>query len=73
MSEAGNKGRELDATAAAQHSLEKTAQDAFDSVSGVNLDEEAANLMRYQQAYQAAGKLIEVSGRLFEELLAIAR
>lgn len=73
VSEAGNKGRELDATAAAQHSLEKTAQDAFDSVSGVNLDEEAANLMRYQQAYQAAGKLIEVSGRLFEELLAIAR
>ncbi|GAB4175136.1 MAG: flagellar hook-associated protein FlgK [Rhodocyclaceae bacterium] len=73
VSEAGNKGRELDATASAQRSLEKSAQDAFASVSGVNLDEEAANLMRYQQAYQAAGKLIEVSGKLFEELLAIAR
>lgn len=73
VSEAGNKGRELDTTLAAQNSLEKTARDALASVSGVNLDEEAAKLMRYQQAYQAAGKIIEVSGKLFDELLAIAR
>lgn len=73
VSEAGNEGRELDAALAAQRSLEQTAHNALASVSGVNLDEEAANLMRYQQAYQAAGKIIEVSGKLFEELLAIAR
>ena len=33
------------------------------SLSGVNLDEEAANLLRYQQAYQASGKVIEVARR----------
>jgi flagellar hook-associated protein 1 FlgK len=43
------------------------------SVSGVNLDEEAANLVRYQQAYQAAGKMIEVASRLFDELLGMLR
>lgn len=40
-----------------------------DSVSGVNLDEEAANLLRYQQAYQAAAQLIRVADTLFQSLL----
>jgi flagellar hook-associated protein 1 FlgK len=40
-----------------------------DSVSGVNLDEEAANLLRYQQAYQAAAQLIRVADTLFQTLL----
>ena len=31
------------------------------SVSGVNLDEEAANMVRFQQAYQAAAQLIGVA------------
>ena len=39
------------------------------SVSGVNLDEEAANLMRYQRAYQAAGKAIQVANTMFDTLL----
>jgi flagellar hook-associated protein 1 FlgK len=41
----------------------------MDSVSGVNLDEEAANLLRYQQAYQAAAQLIRVADTLFQTLL----
>lgn len=40
-----------------------------DSVSGVNLDEEAADLMRYQQAYQAAAQVIRVADTLFQTLL----
>ena len=40
------------------------------SVSGVNLDEEAANLVRYQQAYQASSKVIQIGSRLFDDLLA---
>jgi flagellar hook-associated protein 1 FlgK len=39
------------------------------NASGVNLDEEAANLLRYQQAYQAAAQLIRISGQLFDTLL----
>ncbi|HEY8540134.1 MAG TPA: flagellar hook-associated protein FlgK [Steroidobacteraceae bacterium] len=39
------------------------------SISGVNLDEEAANLIKYQQAYQAAAQLIRVADTLFQTLL----
>jgi flagellar hook-associated protein 1 FlgK len=42
-------------------------------LSGVNLDEEAANLLRYQQAYQAAAKVLEIAGRVFDEVLALGR
>jgi flagellar hook-associated protein 1 FlgK len=38
-------------------------------VSGVNLDEEAANLLRFQQAYQAASRVVVVSEQLFQTLL----
>jgi len=41
------------------------------NVSGVNLDEEAANLIRYQQAYQAAGKVMQVASQLFDTILSI--
>ncbi len=40
-----------------------------ESVSGVNLDEEAANLIRYQQAYQAAAQVIAVANTLFDTIL----
>ncbi|MNT40241.1 Flagellar hook-associated protein 1 [compost metagenome] len=40
-----------------------------ESFSGVNLDEEAANLIRYQQAYQASSKVIQVAQEIFQSLL----
>jgi flagellar hook-associated protein 1 FlgK len=42
------------------------------SVSGVSLDEEAMNLMRYQQAYQASAKVMQAANSLFDSLLSIA-
>jgi flagellar hook-associated protein 1 FlgK len=47
--------------------------DARDSVSGVNLDEEAANMLRYQQAYQAAAQVIATASSLFDSLLNAVR
>ena len=44
-----------------------------DAVSGVNLDEEAADLMRFQQAYQAAAQVIRVADTLFQTLLDATR
>jgi len=41
----------------------------YQSVSGVNLDQEAANLIKYQQAYKAASKIITVSNTVFNSLL----
>lgn len=43
------------------------------SESGVNLDEEAANLIRYQQYYQANAKIIEVASTLFDTILGVSR
>lgn len=67
----GNKTREVEVGAKAQENLVTQTQQAQQSLSGVNLDEEAANLLRYQQAYQAAGKLIQVADKLFETLLSL--
>jgi flagellar hook-associated protein 1 FlgK len=44
-----------------------------DAISGVNLDEEAANLIRYQQAYQAAAQVISIANTLFDSVLAATR
>ena len=71
VSDAGNKGREVQVTLDAQKALLKQAQTANDSLSGVNLDEEAANLLRYQQAYQAAAKMIDIGSKLLDTILAI--
>ena len=53
----------------AQQAVLTDASNAQQSVSGVNLDEEAANLVQYQQAYQAAAEVIQVSSNLFSSLL----
>lgn len=45
------------------------ARSRRESVAGVNLDEEAANLMRYQQAYQASARVVTVANELFDTLL----
>ena len=44
-----------------------------DAISGVNLDEEAANLIRYQQAYAASAQIISVANSLFDTLLNAVR
>ncbi|MEN1941512.1 flagellar hook-associated protein FlgK [Luteimonas sp. MJ246] len=44
-----------------------------ESVSGVNLDEEAADLMRFQQAYQAAAQVISTADAMFQTLLSAVR
>jgi len=55
----------------AQQNVIAQATHAQQSVSGVNLDEEAANLLRYQQAYQAAGKMMQIANTLFQAVLAL--
>ena len=44
-----------------------------ESVSGVNLEEEAADLLRYQQAYQAAAQIIATADTMFQTLLSAVR
>jgi flagellar hook-associated protein 1 FlgK len=49
------------------------ASDSVTSVAGVNLDEEAANLLKYQTAYNAAARVVSVADELMETLLAAVR
>jgi len=49
----------------------QNATAAQSSVSGVNLDEEASKLMQYQQQYQAAAQLIQVSDAVFNTLITV--
>jgi len=71
VNDTGNKTREAQIKGAAQQALLAQSQASRDSLSGVNLDEEAANLIRYQQAYQAAAKVIEVTSKLFDTLTSL--
>lgn len=67
----GNKTNELKVNGAAAEALLAQTEAAQQSESGVNLDEEAANLLRYQQAYQAAGKVMQIANSLFDTLLSL--
>jgi flagellar hook-associated protein 1 FlgK len=71
VSNVGNKTREVQVNGEAAAAQLQQAQGAADNVSGVNLDEEAANLLKYQQAYQAAGKVMQVADTIFNALLQI--
>lgn len=55
--------------ASAQLTLLNRAIESQQSVSGVNLDEEAANLIKFQQAYQAAAQIVRVSDEIFQTLI----
>lgn len=69
VSQVGTQTRQLQVTSAAQATVLEQAQTAQQSYSGVNLDEEAANLIRFQQAYQASGKVLQIASTLFDTLL----
>jgi len=56
-----------------EQSLLRSAEDRLDGLRGVNLDEEATNLIRYQQAYQAAAQVISVANDIFDTLLMASR
>jgi flagellar hook-associated protein 1 FlgK len=66
----GTQTRGAQVTAGAQASLLTQAQESRDAISGVNLDEEAANLLRFQQAYQAIAQVISAAETTFQTLLA---
>ncbi len=71
VTQVGNKTREAEVSGQTQSKLLEEATSSVQSLSGVNLDEEAANLLRYQQAYQAAGKVMQIAGKLFDTLLTL--
>ncbi len=71
ISRTASLAAEADLNQSAYTSLVASAESARQSVSGVNLDEEAVNLIRFQQAYQAAAKAIQVASAMFDSLLGV--
>ncbi len=65
----GSAARAADYSLQAQQVITDQAQAARDSISGVNLDEEAADMLRLQQAYQAASQLISTADTMFQTIL----
>ena len=58
-------------TQKADDAVLSSLKDQRDAVSGVNLDEEAANLLKYQQLYSASTKVLQTGNQMFNTLLAI--
>lgn len=73
VNQVGNKTRELDVTSAAADQVYSSANSAEQAVPGVNLDWEAANLLKYQQAYQAAAKVMKAASDMFNVLLSLGQ
>ncbi|WP_282130953.1 flagellar hook-associated protein FlgK [Pseudoalteromonas aliena] len=58
---------------AAFNALAEQSESWYESLSGVNLDEEAANLLRFQQSYAASAQVLAAARSIFETLLSAAR
>lgn len=73
VSQVGSQTNQAKINAEAQQGLLDQALSEQQSLSGVNLDEEAANLLRYQQAYQASAKALSIAQTLFNDILSVMR
>jgi len=73
VGDVGGKSLQAEVGVAVQTGLLERAVDTRDAVSGVNLDEEAADIMRYQLAYQAAAQLISTANSIFQTLIDVVR
>ena len=71
VNEMGNISRQAKTAQTALTVVHDQAVASRDQLSGVSLDAEAADLIRFQQAYQAAAKVIQISGTLFDAIVGI--
>jgi flagellar hook-associated protein 1 FlgK len=72
-SDVGAKASSAELVSETAEALHTQAYNRNQEISGVNLDEEAANLMRFQQAYQASSRIISIANTIFDTLLQASR
>jgi flagellar hook-associated protein 1 len=65
----GSQAQQINTAQTAQSAVNSQAQSSVQSVSGVDLDQEAANLLQWQQAYQAAAQALTIGNSLFTTLI----
>ncbi len=69
VSRIGTTTQQAQSNASASQSVNQSATDALNNADGVNLDQEAALMVQYQQAYQACAQLIQASNTMFDSLI----
>ena len=69
LNQAGTTARQAQVTQEALQVVYEQANESRDQIAGVNLDEEAANLIRFQQSYQASARMIQTANQLFDAIL----
>lgn len=69
MAEIGIQVQSAKSASTVSSNIASSVEQQRTSVSGVNLDEEAAKMLQYQQAYQASGKMLQLAQNIFETLL----
>lgn len=73
VADVGTRAQSAQTAQAMSQQLLENAKSTRAQVSGVNLDEEAARLLQFQQAYQAAAKVIQAAQSMFDTLLQATR
>ena len=73
IAQVGTAGSQANTALDAQQSILDQANSAQQSLSGVNMDEEASNLLRFQQAYAASAQVINAANTIFDSLLTAVR
>jgi flagellar hook-associated protein 1 len=69
VADVGVDTRQTNANLQVENSLLEQAESYRDGLSGVNLDEEASDMLRLQQAYQASAQIVKVADELFQILV----
>jgi len=69
IAQVGTAGSQANTALTAQQSILDQATASQQSLSGVNMDEEAANLLRFQQSYAASAQVINTANTIFNSLL----
>ncbi|WP_066742396.1 flagellar hook-associated protein FlgK [Cupriavidus sp. D384] len=72
VNDVGSKAKSIDIASTSQDSITDQIYTAQQSVSGVNMDEETVNLLKFQQLYQANAKVIQAASTIFDTLVSIA-
>ncbi len=69
VTQVGALTQQAQSNASAQQSVNQSATDALNNADGVNLDQEAALMVQYEQAYQACAQMIAASTTMFDSLM----
>lgn len=73
VAQLATQGNALKIDRATASSLLEHAKDQFDDISGVSIQEESTNLMRYQEAFQASAQLIQAARTIFDTIISVTR